>query len=146
MTDPVEAAIHFEAVKISLKQDKSGFILTTAIHPNDVPESLLRDWVGSRYMVAMVKMDDEGKPIEPPDVKAGREAVAKAAQLGKSPRFREWLIHRGNAFDDTEDAAAEAIREHCGIASRSDLRTNAAARAAFNSLLDQFAKEIEFDQ
>lgn len=146
MTDPVEAAVHFEAVKLSLKQDKSGFVLTIAIHPNDVPESLLRDWVGSRYMVAMVKMDDEGKPIEPPDVKDGKDAVAKAAQLCRSPRFREWLISRGNAFDDTEDAAAEAIREHCGIESRSDLKTNIAARAAFTSLLEQFAKEIDFDQ
>lgn len=143
MTDPVDAAVHFEAVKLSPKQDKSGFVLTTAIHPNDVPESLLRDWVGSRYMVAMVKMDDEGKPIEPPDVKAGREAVAKAAQLCRSPRFCQWLVDRGNAFDTSEEAAAEAIRDHCGIASRSDLRTNTSARAAFNSLLDQFAREIE---
>lgn len=143
MTKLREAAIHFEAVKISLKQDKSGFVLTTAIHPNDVPESLLRDWVGSRYMVAMVKLDDENQPIEPPEVKAGREAVAKAAQLCKLPRFQKWLVSSGYAFEATEEAAADAIRESCQIDSRSDLKSNVEARARFDGLVEAFKKEVE---
>lgn len=143
MTDPREAAVHFEAVKISLKQDKSGFILTTAIHPNDVPESLLRDWVGSRYMVAMVKLDDENQPIEPPEAKAGREAVAKAAQLCKLPRFQKWLFRSGYAFEESEAAAADAIRDVCGINSRADLKTDADARTTFDSLVEAFKKEVE---
>jgi len=143
MTEVRDAAIHFEAVKISLKQDKSGFVLTTAIHPNDVPESLLRDWVGSRYMVAMVKLDDDNQPIEPPELKAGREAVARAAQLCKLPRFQKWLVSCGHALEASEEAAADAIREVCGIDSRSDLKGNADARAYFDELVEAFKKEVE---
>jgi hypothetical protein len=143
MTEPRDAAVHFEGVKISLKQDKSGFILTVAIHPNDVPESLLRDWVGSRYMVAMVKMDDENRPVEPPEVKAGREAVAKAGQLCKLPRFQKWLFRAGYAFEESEAAAADAIKDVCQIQSRSDLKTDAGARATFEELVEAFKKEIE---
>ena len=63
MTEIRDAAINFEAVKISLKQDKTGIILTLAIHPNEVPPSLFTDWVGSRYVAALVKLDDEDKPM-----------------------------------------------------------------------------------
>ncbi len=142
MTEIRDAAVHFEGVKISLKQDKTGFILTVAIHPNDVPESLLRDWVGSRYMVAMVKLDDEGQPVEPPEAKAGREAVAKAGQLSKLPRFQAWLVKCGHAFEENEVAAAEAVRDVCGVQSRQELKTNAEARAKFDALVDAFQKEI----
>lgn len=141
MINPVEAAVHFEAVKLSLKQDKSGFILTMAIHPNEVPDSLLRDWVGSRYMVAMVKMGDDDSPIEPAEVKEGREAVAQAAQLCKLPRFRAWLVQSGISFEDTEDAAVAAVREVCGIESRAELKTNREARKAFVDMVDDFKRE-----
>jgi len=51
--------VNFEAVKTSMMQDKNGTNIRLTIHPNDVPPQLHKDWVGSRYMVVMVKLDEE---------------------------------------------------------------------------------------
>tara|TARA_R110000803_G_scaffold99424_2_gene167484 strand:- start:8671 stop:8916 length:246 start_codon:yes stop_codon:yes gene_type:complete len=59
--------INFEAVKTSMMQDKNGTNIKLTIHPNDVPEQLHKDWVGSRYVVAMVKVNDDGTPEERKD-------------------------------------------------------------------------------
>ena len=56
--------ISFEAVKTSMMQDKNGTNIRLTIHPNDVPPQLHKDWVGSRYMVVMVKINDDGTPDE----------------------------------------------------------------------------------
>lgn len=34
---------HFEGVKVALKQDRTGYVLTLSIHPDDLPEEILRD-------------------------------------------------------------------------------------------------------
>ena len=56
--------ISFEAVKTSMMQDKNGANIKLTIHPNDVPQDLHKDWVGSRYMVVMVKLNEDGTPDE----------------------------------------------------------------------------------
>ena len=54
--------VSFEAVKTSMMQDKNGTNIRLTIHPNDVPAELHKDWVGSRYMVVMVKLKEDGTP------------------------------------------------------------------------------------
>ena len=54
--------VSFEAVKTSMMQDKNGTNIKLTIHPNDVPQDLHKDWVGSRYMVVMVKLNEDGTP------------------------------------------------------------------------------------
>ena len=54
--------VSFEAVKTSILQDKNGTNIRLTIHPNDVPAELHKDWVGSRYMVVMVKLKEDGTP------------------------------------------------------------------------------------
>ena len=49
MSEPIQ----FEAIKTSLKQSKDGYILTLAVHPDDLPDDLMRDFIGSRYVVVM---------------------------------------------------------------------------------------------
>ena len=56
-------ALQFEAVKIALKQDRSGYVLTLNLHPDEIPDELLRDFVGSRYGVAMVRINDDETPV-----------------------------------------------------------------------------------
>ncbi len=48
-------ALQFEARKVALKQDRTGFILTLSLHPDEVPEEILRDFVGARYACAVVR-------------------------------------------------------------------------------------------
>lgn len=55
-------SVNFEAVKTSMMQDKNGTNIRLTIHPNDVPEALHKDWIGSRYMVVMVKLNEDGTP------------------------------------------------------------------------------------
>ena len=62
MTEIREAAIGFEAVKVSMSQDKNGVTLRLSVHPNDCPPELHTDWVGSRYMVGMVRLNDFDEP------------------------------------------------------------------------------------
>ena len=56
--------VSFEAVKTSMMQDKNGTNIRLTIHPNDVPQDLHKDRVGSRYMVVMVKLNEDGTPDE----------------------------------------------------------------------------------
>jgi hypothetical protein len=63
MSDDIrQNALSFEAVKVSMNQDKNGIILRLNVHPNDCPKELHTDWVGTRYMVAMVRLNDEDMP------------------------------------------------------------------------------------
>ena len=47
-------ALGFECVKVALKQDRTGFILTLSVHPDEIPEELMRDFVGARYMLSLI--------------------------------------------------------------------------------------------
>ena len=57
-------SIQFEGIKVGLKQSKDGYVLTMAIHPDEIPDDLVRDFVGARYMVVMVRLGDDEKPME----------------------------------------------------------------------------------
>jgi hypothetical protein len=52
--------LQFEAVKMALKQNKDGYVLTMTVHPDEVPDALLRDYVGARYQVVMVRLAPGG--------------------------------------------------------------------------------------
>ena len=40
--------LQFEAIKMAIKQDKDGYVLTLRMHPDEIPEELLRDCFGYR--------------------------------------------------------------------------------------------------
>lgn len=138
MTDPSENAVHFEAIKLSLNQDKTGFILKLSIHPNDVPETLLRDWVGCRYVVAMVKTDDQGEIVVNPDAEKARKAVTMAGMLCANTTFQKYLAKVGIAANATEGDAIEGLRAFLKVESRAELKTNDAARKKFYGLVSAF--------
>ena len=48
--------LQFEAIKIAMRQDRSGFILTLNVHPDEAPSEMLKDFVGARYQVVMVRL------------------------------------------------------------------------------------------
>ena len=120
--------LNFEARKVALKQDRTGFVLTLSIHPDEIPEPLIRDFVGARYGVAMVRINDDETPIQ----YNGR--VQKAGMLCRDESFQRFVGAR------TEDEAATKICQHCGIYSRSELNGNRQAQETFDLML------IEFEQ
>lgn len=140
---PSVHALNFEAVKVSMSQNKEGIQLRLAIHPNDCPQSLHTDWVGSRYMVALVKLAHDDTVEHRPSADAGSKAVATAGTICRNPRFQSWLVRMGIASKVSEDDAVDGLKAFLLIESRKELSTDADARKRFNGLLDSFKLDVE---
>ena len=119
-------ALQLEARKIALKQDRTGFILTLALHPDEAPEEIIRDFVGARYACALVRIQDDESPTQ------YSNRVAKAGILCRDPDFQEFLLC------DNETDAAHLLCKRCGINSRTELHGNAVAQAAFDNLIASY--------
>lgn len=119
-------ALQFEARKVALKQDRSGYILTLCLHPDEIPEELLRDFVGARYGCALVRIQDDESPTN------YTNRTQKAAILCKQQDFWEFM-DVGNEID-----AANALCLKLGIQSRSELNGNKQAQAAFDALVKEY--------
>ena len=127
----------FEGKKIALKQTKDGIVMSLAIHPDDIPEELIRDFVGSRYMVVMVRLADTEEPMNRGDFEAA-QAVKQAGMICRDPKFWEYLAEDGQLFEQNENACVEWLTSFLEINSRADLKTNTDARVTFNILLSEF--------
>jgi len=129
--------LQFEAVKVALKQDKTGFVLTLSLHPDEAPEDLLRDWVGARYQVVMVRLNGDEMPMDKEQEFAGDRAIRIAGLLCRDPKFWGYLIDDNQIFEANEKMATEWLRDYLNISSRGELKTNHDAR----NLLDKLFKE-----
>lgn len=138
MTDIREAHTQFEAVKIAMSQSKDGHILKLAIHPNDTPEDIMRDAVGSRYMVVLVRMDDQGQPVASQATEDGIRAVKLAGTLCGDEDFQQWLIEQREADEMSEVAASVALRRLLKVTSRKELKTDREARQRLLAIRDEF--------
>lgn len=130
-------AIQFEGIKVALKQDKNGFMLTLSIHPDEIPDELVRDFVGARYGVAMVRIDDNQQPLDRRDFE-GAKYVKVAGMLAKDQDFWAYLADEALVFDSSEDATVEWLRTYLNVQSRSELMTNPTARALLDKLMKEF--------
>lgn len=125
-------ALQFEAVKIALKQDRNGFVLTLNIHPDEIPDELLRDFVGARYGVAMVRINEDETPVQVSN------RVQKAGMLCKDHWFFRYLEANHDFGKATEQKAVRFIYETCGIQSRVELNGNIKAQECFDQLIKEF--------
>ena len=110
----------FESVKVALKQDRTGFILTLSIHPDEIPEEIIRDFVGARYQVVMVRIDGEEQPMN--REQQFMDPVKLAGILCKDKDFQTFLTKVGNATEASELSAIDWLRNELGIRSRADLK------------------------
>jgi len=130
--------IQFEGVKVALKQDKTGYVLALSIHPDDVPIELLRDFVGARYGVAMVRIDGNEQPMDREVEHGGDRAIRIAGLLCRDRDFWRFLYADSQIFKETESDATEWMRIYLNVHSRSELKTNSEAR----DLLDKLHKDF----
>ncbi len=130
--------INFEAIKIGLKQSKDGFVLTLAVHPDEIPDELMRDFVGSRYQVVMVRLGDDDQPLSREGEFPGDHAVKMAGMLCRNPEFWRWLHDREMLMERNEAACTEWLVSYLGIESRKELKTDTGARDLFNQLKRSF--------
>lgn len=125
-------ALQFEARKVAMKQDRTGFVLTLSIHPDELPEELIRDFVGARYACAIVRIQDD-ESATPYD-----NRVQKAGILCRNEDFRRFIAEHLVGHEVNEDQAANALCKQCGIESRSELNGNVKARELFDEVVKHF--------
>jgi hypothetical protein len=138
MNEIRNSALSFESVKVSMSQDRNGIILRLNVHPNDCPPELHTDWVGTRYMVAMVRLNDQDEPETRENQKHIERMIASAGLLCRNEDFWAYLTDVGAEFVTSENDAADSIRKSCGIRSRSEFRDNSEARDQFEKLREGF--------
>ena len=126
-------ALQFEARKVALKQDRTGYVLTLALHPDEIPVELLRDFVGARYGCALVRIQDDESPTQ------YSNRVQQAGMLCRQEDFQEFL------GATTEMRAAAELCKRCDIISRSELNGNEEAQMAFDSLVLEFKTGVSND-
>lgn len=132
--------IQFEGIKTGLRQSKEGYNLTLAVHPDDLPDDLMRDFVGSRYMVVMVRIGDEEQPINREVEFAGSHAVKIAGMLCRDPDFWSFVFDVHGDEITSESDCVQWLQIFLDITSRSELRTNNEARELFIKLRKGFDK------
>ena len=136
MNEVRDAAVNLEAVKRSMSQDRNGITLRLSLHPNECPPSLHTDWVGSRYMVAMVKLNDQEEPVVPEQEREIKKMISSAGMLCRNEDFGIFI----GAEDNTEESIANIMRAKLEIHSRTDLRNNSEAREKFKKITEEFER------
>jgi len=126
-------ALQFEARKVALKQDRTGYVLTLALHPDEIPEELLRDFVGARYGCALVRIQDDET------ASTYENRVQRAGMLCRSQDFQDFL----GMLD--EASTAEELCKRCGISSRSELNGNKKAQQIFDDIVIEFNSGLKND-
>ena len=111
----------FEAKKIALKQTKDGHVLNLAIHPDEIPEEILRDFVGARYMVVMVRLADTEVPMVRAEEYAGARLVKQAGMLCREPAFWDFLEDSNHIYEKSEKEAVEWMYRYLKVSSRSEI-------------------------
>ena len=110
----------FESVKVSMKQDNSGYVLTLRIHPDEVPEEILRDFVGARYMAVLVRLTDEERPMNR-EAELAKDMVRISGMLCRDPQFWEFLSESGGIIEKSEKETTEWLKDYLKVESRSDI-------------------------
>ena len=119
-------ALQFEARKVALKQDRTGYILTLSLHPDEIPEELLRDFVGARYACAIVRIQDDESPTP------YQNRVKQAGILCRTESFQNFLEM------PHEDATVSELCKRCGIDSRTELHGNEIAKQIFDDIVKEY--------
>ena len=133
----------FEGKKVALKQTKDGIVMSLAIHPDDLPEELMRDFVGARYMVVMVRLGDEEKPLNREEF-AGSQLVKLAGILCRDKDFWDYLYDDGQLFEKNEAACVDWMTSYLEVNSRADIKTNQEAQRLLKEMNAKF-KEWKYD-
>ena len=132
--------LQFEGVKVALKQDKTGYVLTLSLHPDDAPEDLLRDYVGARYQVVMVRINGDEGAMDRQAEFEGDKAIRVAGLLCRDPKFWKFLFDDAQIFEEDEESCTEWLRNYLNVKSRSELKTSQQARTLLNTIYRKYTE------
>jgi len=131
--------LQFEAVKVAMKQDKTGVILTLNIHPEDLPIDLMRDYVGARYQVVMVRLNGEDKPMNR-DQEYSRDPVRTAGILCRDKQFAQYLFEKEEIFEKKEADVIEWLKGEIDIESRTELKEDQQKAKKFWAIYEEYQR------
>ena len=131
--------LQFEAVKIAMKQDKTGIILTLNIHPDELPIDLMRDFVGARYQVVMVRLNDENRPMSR-DAEYSRDPVRTAGILCRDKQFAQYLFEKEEIFEKKEADVIEWLKGEVDINSRTELKEDQQKAKKFWAVYEEYQR------
>ncbi len=132
-------AIPLEIKKDAMRQTQSGdWKITFTVQAADMDQRLTSAAMGTRFQAALVEVGDDEMPVvAPPKQRMDWREVQPAAQAAircNEIRFCDFLwSEHGFAIQNPEDAAI-AVRNLCGVKSRSELGTNHKARVLWHDL------------
>ena len=122
---------------MAMKQDRTGYVLTLSLHPDEVPDEILRDFVGARYQVVMVRLGGTDQPmIREQEYAPDPEKIAGI--LCRDVDFHRFLVENGNTLEATEKETIDWMRNEFGIASRAELKTNIEASRHLFTINEEF--------
>jgi hypothetical protein len=124
--------LQFEAVKVALKQDATGYVLTLKVHPDEIPDELMRDFVGTRYVIVAARLNDDETPV------FVSNRVTRSGMLCRDVRFWKWLNAGDYESNHDEQSATSWLHDRCGIDSRTELNGNKIAQIRFDEIIKEF--------
>ena len=130
--------IQFESVKVGMKQDNSGYVLTLRIHPDEVPEVIMRDFVGSRYMTVMVRLNEEERPMNR-EQELAKDMVRVSGMLCRDPDFWQFLQESGEIIEKSDKEATEWLKRYLKVESRADISKSQEAVEKMLGIKREFA-------
>lgn len=161
-------AIHFKAKKHAFRQTQDGVVVSFVIHPNDMNADFAVAPLGTRYMVAVAKIGDDGNPI-PPGATQGAAIGSAAADHPHPPersaapggakrertlpekvgmrcadkRFQKWIAEYVGwpAAATSAEETAGAVRGWCHVKYRAEILPGTDAAAAWLKLETQYLSE-----
>ena len=138
-----------ECKKDGLRQTQDGlWKLTLTVHPNDMPDEILKAPMGRKYIAVFADYDNDdpqpeydGGETEPEQSKEKRkfEDMPRSQQAGmlcQESAFQEWLGVDGS------DAAATQVRIHCGVKSRIELDSFACSAKPWDKLVADYRSQM----
>lgn len=128
----------FEAVKVGIKQDNSGYILTLRIHPDDLDERIMRDFVGARYMTVMVRLNEDEKPMNR-EQELAKDMVRVSGMLCRDPKFWEFLAESGQVIEKSEKEVTTWLKTYLKVESRADIGKSQQATEKMLGIKQEFA-------
>lgn len=136
-----------EALKIALKQEADGIVISFRIQPEHFPEHLLVARINARFALAFQEIDDneQPKPADP-EIKSKRRQnanVMRAAIACGETAFQTFLskaypTHWAGGLGEGRTRAADAMRSLLNVDSRKDLSTDKDALQRFDALMAQY--------
>ena len=156
--DVLEKALQgVEAKKHAYRQTREGTVVSFLIHPDDVPKLLTQELsvsqIGARYMLGIVRMEDETDyPVVPEEVTIGERAFKRACLICRDPSYISWVRLNSERWlkkysvdereDNDEAYASEVIRNVCGILSRKDLKESKDAQQKLTEHMNEFMQAV----